>query len=125
VSGFLNADGGMLLIGVRDDSMVLGLDADFGTLKEKPNRDGFELTLQQILSNAIGMENLRYVAIDFCDVEGKELCAVRISRAQKPILISESTPSGRQDSFYVRIGNATKPLNVRDALAYQKDHWGI
>jgi len=125
VAGFLNAEGGMLLIGVADDGTLLGLDADFGTLKEKPNQDGFELRLQQILINAMGVENLRYITTDFCKVEGKQLCALRMSRAQKPVLVSETTKSGRERMFYVRIGNATKPLSIEDALTYQREHWGI
>ena len=38
VCGFLNAEGGTLLIGVDDDGAVVGLDADMQTLGSKGNR---------------------------------------------------------------------------------------
>ena len=48
VAGFLNAEGGQLLIGVRDDHTVAGLGPDYATLR-KQDRDGFELWLRQHL----------------------------------------------------------------------------
>jgi predicted HTH transcriptional regulator len=37
VAGFLNANGGTLLIGVGDDGSIVGLQPDYGTFR-KPNR---------------------------------------------------------------------------------------
>jgi Schlafen, AlbA_2 len=53
IAAFLNTDGGVLLIGVDDEKKVLGLEGDYKTLPEKPNKDGFELALQQALSKAM------------------------------------------------------------------------
>ena len=41
VCGFLNAEGGTLLIGVDDDGQLIGLSDDMKTLGAKANRDGF------------------------------------------------------------------------------------
>jgi len=56
VVGFLNSThGGTLIVGISDEKEVLGLDADYSSFKRaKPDRDGFELTLHQILINAVG-----------------------------------------------------------------------
>jgi hypothetical protein len=35
VAGFLNADGGALLVGVRDDESIAGIEADFENMKPK------------------------------------------------------------------------------------------
>ncbi|MCA9610632.1 MAG: putative DNA binding domain-containing protein, partial [Myxococcales bacterium] len=48
VAGFMNADGGTLLIGVNDDGHAVGLENDY-SLQRKPGRDGFELWLTDLL----------------------------------------------------------------------------
>src|SRR5690606_15806240 len=52
ICGFMNAEGGTLLIGVADDGAVVGIENDYSTLG-KPNRDGFELFLTQLVDNQI------------------------------------------------------------------------
>lgn len=125
VAAFLNTDGGTLLIGVNDKKLVLGLESDYRTLTQKPNRDGLELTLQQRLTEAIG-PNLyaRNVRVGFCQIDGKDICIIAVRAAQKPVFVQEATASGRTDTLYVRVGNATKALSVKDALAYAEERWG-
>jgi Putative DNA-binding domain len=48
IAGFMNAEGGTLLIGVDDKGQVVGLEADYQTLG-KQNRDGYEPFLAQLL----------------------------------------------------------------------------
>jgi hypothetical protein len=63
----------VLLIGVDDKKKVLGLEGDYKTLKEKPKKDGFELTLQQTPTKAVGSyAYVRDVRIGFCDIDDKE-----------------------------------------------------
>jgi len=40
LAGYMNSQGGTLLMGVADDGAILGLDNDYSALK-KPGRDGF------------------------------------------------------------------------------------
>lgn len=53
VAGFLNTDGGTLLIGVGPDLKTVGLDQDYEKVKPK-NGDGFVNWLTTHLINAIG-----------------------------------------------------------------------
>ncbi len=52
IAGFLNSEGGTLLIGVSDDGIPVGVEADYKTLS-KGNRDGFELFLTQLIKNKL------------------------------------------------------------------------
>ena len=125
VAGFLNSqDGGVLVIGVDDNKTVLGLGADYKTLGTRPNRDGFEQALQQTLTNAVGVRNYNRIKVDFCNVQGHEICVLRVSPASGPVYVEERTPSGTQTSFYLRTGNTTKPLTVREAVGYAAERWG-
>ena len=58
--GFMNAQGGALLIGVGDDGEILGIEQDMGTLK-KPGVDAFENVFNVAFANMIGMEYRQFV----------------------------------------------------------------
>lgn len=53
IAGFMNANGGKLIIGVDDHGEILGVEKDFNTLKHK-NKDGFERRIYEIVSALIG-----------------------------------------------------------------------
>lgn len=50
IVAFMNSEGGNLFIGVDDNQNMLGLADDISTLS-KPNLDGFELHLIEIIKN--------------------------------------------------------------------------
>lgn len=52
IAGFLNHRGGSLLIGIDDGGEVVGLKADYHTLRDK-NRDGFERFLMGLVRNGL------------------------------------------------------------------------
>jgi len=122
VAGFLNCDhSGTLVIGVNDQKQILGLDADYSTFKSvKRDRDGFEQTLRQILVNAVGeIIYAKCVKVTFCKLSDKELCLVRVAAAREPVFVhTEGVPT-----MYVRMGNATRPLNAKDAVSYSSTRW--
>ena len=49
IAGFMNTQGGHLIIGIDDEGSILGLEQDYGTLK-KPGKDGFEQYIMQLVS---------------------------------------------------------------------------
>jgi len=122
VVGFLNSEkGGTLIIGLSDSKEVLGLQADYATFESvKHDRDGFELTLRQILIAAIGERRCaRWVKTDFCSLEGKELCVVTIAPSSDPVFLKDEA-----SVLFVRVGNSTRPFGVQEALPYGRDRWG-
>ena len=57
IAAFLNSEGGTLLIGVGDSGTVLGIEPDFEYLKQgKQDADGWLLSLQDVIINALGAE---------------------------------------------------------------------
>jgi hypothetical protein len=118
VAGMLNAGGGKLLIGVADDGTVIGLDADYETLG-KQNRDGFEIALSNLLAGKLGVNALPLIQIDFKSVNGREICIVTVDPSTFPVYVRE----GNEEQFYVRTHNATRPLNVSEAMEYVEGHF--
>jgi hypothetical protein len=112
VVGFLNSyRGGTLIIGLNDKGEVLGLEPDYSTLRTRPNRDGFEQALRNVLISAFGESpSAAWIKVRFCSVQGKDLCMVTARPATEPIYPREK---GIEDqTLYVRLGNTTTPLST-------------
>ena len=123
VCGFLNADGGTLLIGVDDDGRVLGLEEDMRTMS-RPGRDTYELHLRQLLDANLSTPTAGLVSIRFEGGEPREVCLVSVSPSAKPVFAKPEQGRGQAPSeFWVRIGNATKQLAGQKMMDYQQRHW--
>lgn len=116
IAGFLNGRGRILLIGVDDDGRVLGLDADFGTLSKRPDRDGYQQFLVNLVLLQLGKDVCAYLAISFHPVDGKEVCAVKVEEGTAPAYLDE----GQKTKFYLRTGNTTQELSTRESVDYAK-----
>jgi len=117
VSGFMNSNGGILLIGVNDNGEVEGLQKDYNTLR-KSNRDGFELQLTQVLEKYIGKGNLHKFSTTFEEVNGKDVCKIVVDSSSKPVYLEAED----EDEFYVRQGNSTRPYTMSEAQEYIDDN---
>jgi hypothetical protein len=118
IAGFLNSKGGSLLIGVADKKTIYGLEKDYQTLPKK-NDDGFENHLIQLIKSSIGINFMKFVSIDFVDLDEKEICYIRIKSADKPVFVT----NGEHEDFYVRSGNATNSLGIKDSVNYIRDRY--
>lgn len=124
VSGFTNAEGGTLLIGVSDDGEVLGLQDDYNTFKEA-NKDHFELHLKNIINseigNAFGASN---VTITFPTIDELEICMVEIAPSNQPIYLEVRDKNGNKSKkFYVRSGNRSQELEIDQAAEFIKSRF--
>ncbi len=125
VCGFLNAEGGTLLIGVDDEGQILGLDSDFSTLGAKGNADGYELFLRQLLDTNLSVATAMTVRIRFESVRSQHICVVAVAASGKPVFAkpAKGAPGGAEE-FWVRTGNATKQYHGDDLFEYREGHWG-
>ncbi|MEM7325880.1 MAG: DUF262 domain-containing protein [Actinomycetota bacterium] len=124
VCGFLNAEGGSLLIGVDDDGRALGLANDYSTLGSKGSRDGYELFLRQHLDNSLSVPTAGVVRISFDVIGDSEVCLVSVAASGKPVFAKPLEGGQNPTDFWVRIGNATKQLHGEGMVDYQGNHWG-
>jgi len=101
VAGFLNRDGGTLVIGVADDGDPLGL-ADDGF----ENEDKMNLHLVNLINSKIGSQYMMYVSPRFEDYQGSRAFVVECQPARSPVYLKD----GNQERFYVRTGASTSEL---------------
>ncbi len=106
VAGFLNTDGGTLLIGVGPDLVTVGLDHDYDRVKPK-NGDGFVNWLTTHLINALGPVPVTRTRARIVVHEGTEICRVDVAQSPDPVW----TKTSKQDRvFFVRMNNSTRAL---------------
>jgi membrane protein YdbS with pleckstrin-like domain len=118
VAGFMNAMGGVVLIGVNDDGEVLGLGPDYQAIK-KPDSDGFENVFNMAFNKMIGVEYRRFVDVTFPSIEGREVCVVSVRPSTQPAYLQ----ARGNETFYLRAGNASLPLTVSQAARYIQEHF--
>ncbi len=116
--GFMNAKGGTLVIGVDDAGNALGLENDLSTLRKK-DEDGFELALNDIIREYIGITLSNLVYTTFTDYQGKRICIIDIKKSPEPVFFK----GDKGNEFYVRVGNSTRLLDSKETLDYSKNHF--
>jgi uncharacterized pyridoxamine 5'-phosphate oxidase family protein len=117
IAAFLNTHGGTLIIGVDDQQTVLGLENDYKTLTKKPNKDGFELHLFQIIKSRIGTEVCELINVKFHTIDSMEVCRIVVRPSQAPAFVDN-------DKLYFRTGNSTDlAKNIKDAYKHILAHW--
>lgn len=121
LAAFLNSRGGILVIGVDDRGKVLGLERDYTTLGNRPNRDGYQQFLVSLISSTVGKPVFQNLAISFEEGNGGDVCLIAAKPSLTPVYVREK--EGSQTMFYVRTGNATQALGIKEALEYIKEHW--
>jgi hypothetical protein len=122
VASFLNFNGGTLLIGVRNDGEVLGLEQDLSLLHN--SSDEFEITFTNLINLYLGKMNRAYVSLKLEKVNDKEIAVIRIAKSPRPVFVRYKDEKGEQkEEFYIRAGNSSQFLEVCDASLYIKDHW--
>jgi len=118
LAGFMNADGGTLLIGVADDSTIVGLENDYQTLKKR-DKDGFEQAVMNTIAAKLGTNVCRQVILIFHEIENKEICRIIVMSAHRPVFVKD----GANPKLYLRTGVSTRELNIQEAVEYIPLHW--
>ncbi len=121
VAGFLNAEGGTLIIGVDDAGKAVGLELDLKLMKQ-PDLDRYELWLTDYLEATLGKPALAFVSTRFGAVDGEDVVAIDIAPAAAPVFLNEPG-SKRTADFYVRMGNSTRKLLTDEFATYRHTRW--
>lgn len=119
LAGFMNSDGGTLIIGVSDKGEITGLADDYAILKRK-DRDGFAQEVMNAVSERLGADACSLVHPVFHSVSGKDICRIITSPSRRPVYLKE----GNELKFYLRTGASTRALNIQEAVDFIAARWG-
>jgi len=114
VAGFLNADGGTLLIGVDNAGAVLGLQHDYARVQPN-NGDGFVNWLTTHLINAVGHAPVMRTRARIVEHGGHELCRVDVAACTEPTWVKTSKD---ERIFFVRMNNSTRAMPAAEVDGY-------
>ena len=104
IAGFLNAEGGTLLIGVDDSGKIKGIERDLSALRHG-NNDRFEQKIRNFLRERFRPQPIRKIDISFEKLPQGTVCRVDV-QASKDIIHLDN-------KVYVRDGNTTQLLDGR------------
>ena len=115
ISAFVNSSGGTLLIGVRDDGSIEGIETD-----KFANEDKFLLHLWTLIRNCLGRDFSPYIRTRLEKIEEKIVCAVDCFPANRPVFLRQP---GFDEEMYIRLGPSSNALDISEALKYIEDHF--
>jgi hypothetical protein len=124
IAGFLNTDGGDLIIGIREDRInnaitVAGIENDYPMLIEADrNPDGYrrmivDAVIRKYLPEIFESAS-RFIHITFPEVSGKTLCHIHVYRSEKPVFVD----SGTEEIFFVRVDASTRAISGKNLTHY-------
>jgi len=124
IAGFLNTDGGDLIIGIQEDRMknsiqAMGIEEDYRKLQEKDrNPDGYrrmivDSIIQKYLPE-IYTTSGSFIHLSFPSLSGRTLCHIHISPSDKPVFVS----IGNEEIFFIRVDASTRSLTGKVMTQY-------
>ena len=120
IAGFLNTDGGTLLIGVADDGRAIGLSHDLPHVKPA-SLDGFVNWLTGHLVRAIGTTPTMRTRARIDLIDGIPVCRIDAARSSAPVT---ARMSDKPAVFWVRMNNSTRALPEIEVEGYIQERWG-
>ena len=101
LAGFLNRDGGTLYIGVSDDGMPIGIEAD-----KFKSEDKMSLHLVNLVKSRMGPVAIVNMRISFETHQDNRVMKVVCDASPAPVYVKD----GQTEKFFVRMGPSTEEL---------------
>jgi len=105
IVGFLNADGGTLLIGVNDDGNICGIEED-----NLANQDKYTLHLSQLINSHIDSKVINKLSMRFHSLGGKQILQVDCPSVKEPKYLD--------GEYYLRTSSQTKRLSGKELVEH-------
>jgi type I restriction enzyme R subunit len=110
IAAFLNSrEGGILVIGVKDDGEALGVEAD-----GFPNEDKMNLHLVNLIKARLGAASMLNIKPHFEDYKGKRILIVDCLSSSSPVYLK----NGNIEEFYIRAGASSAALPASEMTNY-------
>lgn len=114
IAGFLNAKGGVLFIGVKDDGSILGIKND-----SFENADKMMLHLNHLIASRLGKDATFQVHLSIVSIDQHLILRADCDASHQPIYVK----TDKDELFFVRIGNLTQSYSIKNAVEYIKERF--
>lgn len=109
IAGFINTQGGTILIGVSDDKEILGIGQD-----RFENLDKVLLHLTQLVKDRISALHLEFLKFEIEQIDNKNVLRIDCEPGTVPAYVKDRS----DETFYVRTGPSTSNLRVSKIYDY-------
>jgi hypothetical protein len=114
IAGFLNTNGGKLVIGISDDGSPVGIEAD-----DFPNEDKMSLHLVNLVKAHMNPQVMVFLHLRFEDYEDQRVMVIECRKSTAPVFFKD----GNIEHFYIRTGPSTTELSASQTQDYIKQRW--
>jgi len=123
IASFLNTEGGDLLIGVKDDKSIKGIDEDLDRIKSKFDReDYYRLILEDMISEYLGKVFADKITSKIIRLRQKPLLLISVKRSKIPAYLLRNKTGEKSRQYVVRQNNSTRSLNKDDEKIWINEH---
>ncbi len=128
IAGFLNSDGGTLIVGVRENKEtgideVIGIEREYDKLKDK-SQDGYRRMIvdlvKDLFPSAIFNHLNDYLQIDFEEIDGFLVCGISVKKSDRRVFLKLKNV----DHFFVRTDASTRELIGEEIVDYCQRRFG-
>lgn len=110
VVAFANTEGGVVIIGVRDDDKeITGLQRDYESMGV--GWDSFSLQVGDMISNINNDFAASCTSVEQHNSDGSDICVIRVSPSPDAVFTGD-------DEFYVRQDSSSVPLSGEEMVRY-------
>lgn len=123
IAGFLNSNGGFLVIGVKDDGTPEGIEKDHELLG---NKDKIRLKVDDLMSTYFNNTVASLIDVSFEIVKEKELLVIAVKPSKTPIFLKmyNSRNDISSKHFFVRRSASTTEIkDVEEIINYVYNQW--
>jgi len=124
IAGFLNTDGGDLIIGIKEDRInntieIAGIEEDYSKLhREDRNPDGYrrmivDSIIRKYLPEVFDTVSM-LIHLSFPVLSGRTLCHLHIIPAEKPVFVDINN----EELFFIRVDASTRSITGKALTQY-------
>lgn len=134
ICAFMNSEGGQVIIGIKDNSEIQGIDFDYGLFEGDAfkKRDHFKLAFDNLVSHFFDYSvwTLIHTAIE--EVNGKDICIISVDFSPNgPVFLRNRIMNNEtkkydiiKKEFYFRGEASTLPLtDIEELVNYVLNKW--
>lgn len=123
LAGFLNSDGGNLILGVKENKNdqldeIVGIESEFPKLQD-PCVDGYrrmiiDAVIKQYFPSYIFNHLNSYLRIRFEEIKGKTVCGISALKSDQKVFLKTK----EKDLFFIRVDASTREIHGEAIVDY-------
>ncbi|WP_446698883.1 AlbA family DNA-binding domain-containing protein [Algoriphagus sp. NF] len=119
ICAFANTNGGTLIIGVKDDQEIFGLEQDYNSFKKNQNRDEFAKFFDTKVSEYFGNSfSSTFLEKEFIKFPKGDLLIVNVKPSSEEVHILRNEMGEKEESIYVRNLASSEKLKGKELAKF-------